>query len=197
MYEGAPNFPEPDRFLEDCGEVWRDDFVHSADSDPRVHEMGGVEWPKKHNLSFAAVAGARSGGTDQSRSVDVVSRSDRWEALSRSSTPGGRPKTGGIMITPHSRSHPDEARHGHVAIFLEFCPKSSMTKATRSPKRVGRQTGHSQNLGRECCEGSGGDPKRLQGSLLERGERELFYGRRFAARIRTGISGSWVASTMF
>ena len=40
MYEGAPDYPDKDRFWDDRREVRRDDPVHRADGDPHVHALG-------------------------------------------------------------------------------------------------------------------------------------------------------------
>ena len=40
MYEGAPNFPDVDRFWEHHREVPGHDLLHGADGDPHVHALG-------------------------------------------------------------------------------------------------------------------------------------------------------------
>ena len=40
MYEGAPNFPEPDRFWRIIERHKVNDLLHGADGDPRVHQVG-------------------------------------------------------------------------------------------------------------------------------------------------------------
>ena len=75
MYEGAPNWPEPDRFwkiIEDN----RITILYTAPTAIRAFIRWGDQWVKKHDLS--SLRSARHGGrTDQSRSVDVVSQEHR------------------------------------------------------------------------------------------------------------------------
>ena len=40
MYEGAPNWPEPDRFWRIIEEYRRQHSLHGADGDPRIHSLG-------------------------------------------------------------------------------------------------------------------------------------------------------------
>ena len=79
MYEGAPNQPEPDRFWEIIEKYRRDDFLHGADGDPRVHEVGrSVAGEARPVVPAAARLGRRA---DQPRGVDVVPRADRRRPL--------------------------------------------------------------------------------------------------------------------
>ncbi len=40
MYEGAPDWPQKDRFWDIIERLRRDDVLHRADGDSRVHEVG-------------------------------------------------------------------------------------------------------------------------------------------------------------
>ena len=90
MYEGAPNFPEPDRFWRIIAK-YGVTILYTAPTAIRAFMKWGVEWPKKHDLSSLRLLGIRR-RTDQSRSVDLVSRSDRRQSVVRSWTPGGKRK---------------------------------------------------------------------------------------------------------
>ena len=89
MYEGAPDWPQKDRFWSAHRTLRRHDLLHGADRDSGVHAMG-------HRVAREArpvvAAAARIGGrADQSRSLDVVPPTSAASAA-RWSTPGGRPK---------------------------------------------------------------------------------------------------------
>jgi acetyl-CoA synthetase len=56
MYEGAPNFPEPDRFwriIEKYGVT----ILYTAPTAIRAFMKWGIEWPKKHDLSSLRLLG--------------------------------------------------------------------------------------------------------------------------------------------
>ena len=80
MYEGAPNWPEPDRFW-DIIEQHKVNILYTAPTAIRAFMKWGEQWPQKHDLSQLALA-RHSRRADQSRSVDVVSPHHRQRALS-------------------------------------------------------------------------------------------------------------------
>ena len=90
MYEGAPNFPEPDRFWEII-ERHKINIFYTAPTAIRAFIKWGEQHPLKHDLSISAPArdGRRA---DKSRSVDVVSHDYRQRRNARLSIRGGRPK---------------------------------------------------------------------------------------------------------
>ncbi len=56
MYEGAPNFPEPDRFW--CIiEKYRVNILYTAPTAIRAFMKWGEQWPKKHDLSSLRLLG--------------------------------------------------------------------------------------------------------------------------------------------
>src|SRR3569623_1567277 len=57
MYEGAPNWPEPDRFWEII-EKYRVSILYTAPNAIRAFMKRGVEWPRKHDLSSLRVLGS-------------------------------------------------------------------------------------------------------------------------------------------
>ncbi len=79
MYEGAPNFPEPDRF-------WRIiekspvNIFYTAPTAIRAFIKWGDEWPNEARSVEPAPARHRR-RADQSRSLDVVPRGHRQRAL--------------------------------------------------------------------------------------------------------------------
>ena len=79
MYEGAPDWPEKDRFWEII-ERHGVTIFYTAPTAIRAFMRWGTEWPAKHDLSLAAPArlGRRA---DQPRSVDLVSPAHRQRAL--------------------------------------------------------------------------------------------------------------------
>ena len=90
MYEGAPNYPEPDRFwhiIEKYGVT----IFYTAPTAIRSFMKWGDRVAAQ--ASTRPPAPARHGRrADQSRSLDVVSARDRRASAARSSTPGGRPR---------------------------------------------------------------------------------------------------------
>ena len=71
----------------------RDDLLHRADGDPRLHEVGrGV--PRAPRPVQAAAAGHRR-RADQPQGLAVVPRRSSAAGAARSSTPGGRPRPAG------------------------------------------------------------------------------------------------------
>src|SRR5436309_489337 len=57
MYEGAPNFPEPDRFWR-IVEKYGVTILYTAPTAIRAFMKWGVEWPKKHNLKSLRLLGS-------------------------------------------------------------------------------------------------------------------------------------------
>jgi acetyl-CoA synthetase len=97
MYEGAPNWPEPDRFwrlIEKYGVT----ILYTAPTAIRAFMKWGVEWPRKHNLSSLRLLG----------SVGEPINPEAWmwyhEFIGGKRCPivdtWWQTETGGIMITP-------------------------------------------------------------------------------------------------
>jgi predicted cupin superfamily sugar epimerase len=89
MYEGAPNFPEPDRFWKIVEKYGVTILYTAPDGDSRLHQVGR-RVAEKARPQLAAPAGHRR-RADQSRGVDVVSQVIGGRAAP-SSIPGGRPR---------------------------------------------------------------------------------------------------------
>jgi acetyl-CoA synthetase len=89
MYEGAPNWPEPDRFWR-IVEKYGVTILYTAPTAIRAFMKWGDEWPKKHNLRPSA-SSARSANPSIPKPGCGTTRSSA-AAAAPSSTPGGRPK---------------------------------------------------------------------------------------------------------
>jgi acetyl-CoA synthetase len=97
MYEGAPNWPEPDRFWRII-EKYRVSILYTAPTAIRAFMKWGDEWPKKHDLSSLRLLG----------SVGEPINPEAW--MWYHSVIGGKrcpivdtwwqTETGGIMISP-------------------------------------------------------------------------------------------------
>ena len=98
MYEGAPDWPEKDRFWEICETLRRDDSLHRADGDSRVHEVGRPVAGEARSVAPPPARLRRR--ADQSRSVDVVSARRSAATAARSSTRGGRRRPARSSISP-------------------------------------------------------------------------------------------------
>ena len=97
MYEGAPNFPEPDRFwriIQKYGVT----ILYTAPTAIRAFMKWGAEWPKKHDLSSLRLLGT----------VGEPINPEAWmwyhEVIGGGRCPivdtWWQTETGGIMITP-------------------------------------------------------------------------------------------------
>ena len=97
MYEGAPNFPEPDRFWR-IVEKYGVTVLYTAPTAIRAFMKWGVEWPAKHDLSSLRLLG----------SVGEPINPEAWiwyyEVIGGKRCPivdtWWQTETGGIMITP-------------------------------------------------------------------------------------------------
>jgi len=97
MYEGAPNFPEPDRFWR-IVEKYGVTILYTAPTAIRAFMKWGTEWPQKHDLSSLRLLG----------SVGEPINPEAWmwyhEHIGGKRCPivdtWWQTETGGIMITP-------------------------------------------------------------------------------------------------
>ena len=79
MYEGAPDYPDKDIWWELCATLRRDDLLHGADRDPRLHQVGrGVPGAPRPLRAAAARDGRRA---DQPEGLALVPQGDRRRAL--------------------------------------------------------------------------------------------------------------------
>jgi acetyl-CoA synthetase len=97
MYEGAPNYPEPDRFWRIIAK-YGVTILYTAPTAIRAFMKWGVEWPQKHNLSSLRLLGT----------VGEPINPEAWmwyhEYIGGKRCPivdtWWQTETGGIMITP-------------------------------------------------------------------------------------------------
>ena len=97
MYEGAPNYPNPDRFWE-IVERHKVNIFYTAPTAIRAFTKWGDEWPKKHDLSSLRLLGT----------VGEPINPEAWMWYHRNIGGGRCPivdtwwqtETGGILITP-------------------------------------------------------------------------------------------------
>ena len=97
MYEGAPNWPEPDRFWRIVAK-YHVNVMYTAPTAIRAFMKWGTEWPKKHNLSSLRLLGTVGEPINPEAWIwyrDVVGGKrcpivDTW----------WQTETGGIMISP-------------------------------------------------------------------------------------------------
>ncbi|MBI3852781.1 MAG: acetate--CoA ligase [Verrucomicrobia bacterium] len=97
MYEGAPNFPEPDRFWR-IVEKYGVTILYTAPTAIRAFMKWGAEWPKKHDLTSLRLLGT----------VGEPINPEAWiwynEVIGGKRCPivdtWWQTETGGIMITP-------------------------------------------------------------------------------------------------
>ena len=97
MYEGAPNWPEPDRFWRIVAK-YRVNVMYTAPTAIRAFMKWGTEWPKKHDLSSLRLLGTVGEPINPEAWIwyrDVIGGKrcpivDTW----------WQTETGGIMISP-------------------------------------------------------------------------------------------------
>ena len=90
MYEGAPDWPQKDRFWSLIETLRRHDLLHGADGDSRVHALG-------HRVSRSPRPVVAASASDRSASRSIRKRGSGTTRPSaanavRSSIPGGRPR---------------------------------------------------------------------------------------------------------
>jgi acetyl-CoA synthetase len=114
MYEGAPNFPEPDRFWR-IVEKYGVTILYTAPTAIRAFMKWGTEWPKKHDLSSLRLLGT----------VGEPINPEAWiwynETIGRKRCPivdtWWQTETGGIMITPLPGATPTKPGSGTLPFF--------------------------------------------------------------------------------
>src|SRR5438477_6200679 len=114
MYEGAPNFPEPDRFWR-IVEKYGVTILYTAPTAIRAFMKWGVEWPKKHNLKSLRLLGT----------VGEPINPEAWiwynEVIGGKRCPivdtWWQTETGGIMITPLPGATPTKPGSATLPFF--------------------------------------------------------------------------------
>ena len=133
MYEGAPNFPEPDRFwriVEKHGVT----ILYTAPTAIRAFMKWGVEWPKKHDLTSLRLLGT----------VGEPINPEAWiwyhEVIGGKRCPivdtWWQTETGGIMITPLPGATP--AKPGSATLpFFGIVPEVVNDNGEPVPRNSG------------------------------------------------------------
>ena len=114
MYEGAPNFPEPDRFWR-IVEKYGVTVLYTAPTAIRAFMKWGVEWPKKHDLTSLRLLGT----------VGEPINPEAWiwyhENIGGKRCPivdtWWQTETGGIMITPLPGATPTKPGSATLPFF--------------------------------------------------------------------------------
>jgi acetyl-CoA synthetase len=133
MYEGAPNFPEPDRFWR-IVEKYGVTILYTAPTAIRAFMKWGVEWPKKHNLSSLRLLGT----------VGEPINPEAWmwyhEVIGGKRCPivdtWWQTETGGIMITPLPGATPTKPGTATLP-FFGILPEVVDDKGKAVPKNSG------------------------------------------------------------
>ena len=133
MYEGAPNFPEPDRFWR-IVEKYGVTILYTAPTAIRAFMKWGVEWPKKHDLSSLRLLGT----------VGEPINPEAWiwynENIGGNRCPiidtWWQTETGGMMITPLPGAIP--AKPGSATLpFFGVVPEVVNDQGKAVPKNSG------------------------------------------------------------
>jgi acetyl-CoA synthetase len=114
MYEGAPNFPEPDRFWRIVAK-YGVTILYTAPTAIRAFMKWGTEWPKKHDLSSLRLLGT----------VGEPINPEAWiwyhENIGGKRCPivdtWWQTETGGIMITPLPGATPTKPGSATLPFF--------------------------------------------------------------------------------
>ena len=114
MYEGAPNWPEPDRFW-NIVEKYGVNVLYTAPTAIRAFMKWGEQWPKKHDLSSLRLLGT----------VGEPINPEAWiwyhEIIGNKRCPivdtWWQTETGGIMITPLPGAIPTKPGTATVPFF--------------------------------------------------------------------------------
>ena len=176
MYEGAPDWPERDRLLEDLRALRRDRLLHGAHRHPRLHEVGH-DHPARHDLSTLRLLGT----------VGEPINPEAWiwyhEHIGGRTLPHRR-----YLVADRDRrdhDHPAPRRHHHQARLGD-------DSLPRHQRRAGGSTGKPLDEGRRLPHPhravAGHAPHHLRrrralpGDLLEQVSRTLLRRRRRQAR---------------
>jgi acetyl-CoA synthetase len=133
MYEGAPNWPEPDRFWRIVAK-YRVNVMYTAPTAIRAFMKWGTEWPKKHDLSSLRLLGTVGEPINPEAWIwyrDVIGGKrcpivDTW----------WQTETGGIMISPLPGAIP--AKPGSATLpFFGVLPEVVDEQGKAVPRNTG------------------------------------------------------------
>jgi acetyl-CoA synthetase len=133
MYEGAPNFPEPDRFWKLIAK-YGVTILYTAPTAIRAFMKWGVQWPQKHDLSSLRLLGTVGEPINPEAWIwyrDVIGGKrcpivDTW----------WQTETGGIMITPLPGATPTKPGSATLP-FFGIVPEVVDDKGNPVPKGSG------------------------------------------------------------
>lgn len=133
MYEGAPNFPEPDRFWR-IVEKFGVTILYTAPTAIRAFMKWGTEWPKKHDLSSLRLLGT----------VGEPINPEAWiwynEVIGGKRCPivdtWWQTETGGILITPLPGATPTKPGSATLP-FFGIAPEVVDDKGKAVPRNSG------------------------------------------------------------
>jgi acetyl-CoA synthetase len=125
MYEGAPNWPEPDRFWRIVAK-YSVNILYTAPTAIRAFMKWGTDWPAKHDLSSLRLLGT----------VGEPINPEAWiwyhQVIGHKRCPivdtWWQTETGAMMITPLPGAIPTKPGSATLP-FFGTCPRWSMTKA--------------------------------------------------------------------
>ena len=155
MYEGAPNWPEPDRFWRII-EEYRVNILYTAPTAIRAFIRWGDDWVRKHDLSSLRLLG----------SVGEPINPEAWMWYYKIIGGGRCPivdtwwqtETGSIMITPLPGATPTKPGSGNASVLWRR-PGRRRSKGTGSRPEYRRQIDYSpamafdvaHDLRRQCA----------------------------------------------
>ena len=133
MYEGAPNFPEPDRFWRII-EQYGVNILYTAPTAIRAFMKWGTEWPKKHDLSSLRLLGT----------VGEPINPEAWiwyhQFIGAKRCPivdtWWQTETGGILITPLPGATPTKPGSATLP-FFGVLPEVVDDKGDAGPRNSG------------------------------------------------------------
>jgi acetyl-CoA synthetase len=185
MYEGAPNQPGLGPLLADHRAPQGHHPLHRAHRHPRLHEVGrrlGRE--------------ARSVQPAPPRHVGEPINPEAWMwyheiggGAARSSTPGGRPRPGAIMITPLPGATPTKPGSTTLPVLRR---RAAEVVDDRRQRRGSRQRGRPARPAQAVAQHAAHDLGRrraLQAAVLQRDPRQLLHRATARARTKTATSG--------
>ena len=151
MYEGAPNYPEPDRFWQ-IVEKYGVTILYTAPTAIRAFMKWGVEWPKKHDLSSLRLLGT----------VGEPINPEAWiwyhEVIGGKRCPDRRylVANGNRRHHDHSaaRSNADQTRQRDAAVLWRLAGSRGRQRKRRC-RRIPAANSLFASPGRACCAGSG------------------------------------------
>ena len=193
MYEGAPNFPEPDRFWRIVEKYGVTDALHRAHRHPRFHEMGR-RMAGETQSEFAS----RLLGT-----VGEPINPEAWmwyhEVIGGKRCPivdtWWQTETGGIMITPLPGATPTKPGTATLP-FFGVLPEVVDDRGNRCAAKIAAANSSFANPGPACCAAFGAIRSVIATPTGAR-SRAVISPATAAVRTRTDISGSSAALTTY